>query len=388
MVGIAALVIVVLAGAFAAGRIPRQRQQQRVDQAAAEAAAALPSVTVAVARARPLAAERILPGNSLPLLEAGLFPRATGYIQSRLVDIGDHVKQGQLLAVIAAPDLDDQLGQARANLEQARANLKLNEANLTLAQVTLNRSLNINRVGQGAVSQQEIDQERATVATSRASVETARASIQTNEATVQQLVDLQGFEKITAPFSGIITARNIDAGDLVMANSTARELFHLMRTDVLRVFVNVPQVFATGVWLGQGAVVYRREEPQQQSPGKVTRTANALDPNTRTLLTEVDVPNPKDVLRPGMYLQVKFVFDRPVTSVVIPAAALATRTAGPRVGVLDQQHRVHYRTVLLGRDYGAEIEVLEGLNPGETVVVHPGDDLAEGTAVDPVPMKG
>jgi RND family efflux transporter MFP subunit len=122
--------------------------------------------------------------------------------------------------------------------------------------------------------------------------------------------------------------------------------------------------------------------------GKVTRTANALDPNTRTLLTEVDVPNPKDVLRPGMYLQVKFVFDRPVTSVVIPAAALATRTAGPRVGVLDQQHRVHYRTVLLGRDYGAEIEVLEGLNPGETVVVHPGDDLAEGTAVDPVPMKG
>src|SRR5439155_5263901 len=140
--------------------------------------------------------------------------------------------------------------------------------------------------------------------------------------------------------------------------STTRELFHLMRTDTLRVFVNVPQAFATSITTGQGAAVYRREEPQKQYAGKVTRTANALDPNTRTLLTEVDVPNPEDALRPGMYLQVKFVFDRKIFPLMIPAAALATRIKGPRVAVLDDQHRVHYRDVELGRDYGAEVQVL------------------------------
>jgi RND family efflux transporter MFP subunit len=138
--------------------------------------------------------------------------------------------------------------------------------------------------------------------------------------------------------------------------------------------------------VGQSVVVYRREDPLKQFSGKVTRTADALDPNTRTLQTEVQVPNPDNVLRPGMYLQVKFVFDRQVLPVLIPAAALATRTSGPRVGVLDDQHQVHYRTVDLGRDFGAEIQVIAGLKAGETIVVHPGDDLAEGTVVDPVPM--
>jgi RND family efflux transporter MFP subunit len=132
--------------------------------------------------------------------------------------------------------------------------------------------------------------------------------------------------------------------------------------------------------------VYRREEPQKQYPGKVTRTADALDPNTRTLLTEVDVPNPENVLRPGMYLQVKFVFERKIFPLMIPAAALATRTQKPRVAVLDDQHRVHYRDLELGRDYGAEVQVLAGLKDGETVVVYPGDDIPEGTAVEPVPL--
>ena len=159
-----------------------------------------------------------------------------------------------------------------------------------------------------------------------------------------------------------------------------------MRTDTLRVFVNVPQVFATGITVGQDATVYRREAPQKQYAGKVTRTADALDPNTRTLLTEVDVPNPSDALRPGMYLQVKFVFARQIFPVMIPSAALATRTGQPRVAVLDAQQRVQYRTVQLGRDYGAEVEVLAGLKEGEQVVVHPGDDIPEGTVVEPVAL--
>jgi RND family efflux transporter MFP subunit len=327
----------------------------------------------------------VLPGTALPLLEASLYARTTGYLKRRLVDIGDRVTEGQLLAEITAPDVDDQLAQARANLSQSKANLVLAQANAELAKTTLTRD---ERAGPGvAVAQQQIDQDRATLDTSLAQVEFSKANIQVNEATVQRFTDLQGFQKIVAPFPGVITARNVDTGDLISSDSpsTTRELFHVMRTDVLRVFVNVPQVFATGIKVDQNAVVYRREDPQKTFPGKVTRTADALDSNSRTLLTEVDVPSPDNALRPGMYLQVKFVFDRNVLPVVIPAAALATRTTGPRVAVLDDQNRVHYRTVDLGRDFGADIAVLSGLQPGETVVVHPGDDLPEGTVVEPVP---
>ena len=376
--------VVALAGALVAGTVPRLRQERAVNAEAAAVASSAPRVTVAVARAAATDAQRVLPGNALPLLDAALFARTNGYIKARDVDIGDRVTEGQLLAEITAPDIDDQLAQARANLAQSKANFALAQANAELAKITLDRDI---RTGPGTgVSQQQIDQDRATVATSLAQVESTKANIQVNDAAVQRFADLQGFQKIVAPFPGVITARNIDPGDLVSADSpnTSKELFHIMRTDVLRVFVNVPQVFAPGIKVGQSAVLYQRDTPAKQFPGKVTRTADALDPNTRTLLTEVQVPNPDNALRPGMYLQVKFVFDRNIPSVLIPAAALATRTSGPRVGVLDDQHRVHYRAVELGRDYGNEIEVLSGLKPDETVVVHPGDDLPEGTVVEPV----
>lgn len=386
MLAVAAVVVLALAAALTEGLLVRSRQKQQVDTAAAQAAAAPPRVTVAAAEPRPADATRLLPGNSMPLMEAGLFARTTGYVSKRLVDIGDRVRAGELLAVISAPDVDDQLAQARANLSQAIANLPLTQANLDLAKITLRRDTQ-SGVG-SAFSVQQIDQDKAQVKTTAAQVDVAKATIEVNQATVQRFTDLQGFQQITAPFQGVITARNIEVGDLIPADSpsTTREMFHIMRTDVLRVFVNVPQVFATGIKLGQSAAVYVRDQPQKQYPGKVTRTANALDPNTRTLLVEVDVPNPNDALRPGMYLEVKFVFGREVVSVMIPAAALATRTTGPRVGVLDAEHRVHYRSVDLGRDYGAQIEVLSGLSAGETVVVHPGDDLPEGTVVEPVPL--
>ena len=382
---IGVVVVLVLAGALLAGTLPRQRQTQHVNALAAQTTAALPRVTIAIARHSAADAERVLPGNSLPLLEASLYARTTGYVKTRLVDIGDRVKEGQVLAEISAPDVDDQLAQAKANLELSKANLKFAQANARLAQYTLDRDL---KVIPSAIAPQQIDQDRAALDTSIANVSSSEASIRVNEAAVQRYTDLQGFQKIIAPFPGVITSRHIDPGDLVTADSTARELFHLMRTDTLRVFVNVPQVFAAGIKVGQEAVVHRREEPHTPYPGKVTRTADALDSNTRTLLTEVQVTNPKDALRPGMYLQVKFVFDRQSSSVLIPAAALATRSGGPRVGVLDDQKRVHYRVLQLGRDYGAEVEVLAGLTAGETVVVHPGDDIPEGTAVEPVSAPG
>jgi RND family efflux transporter MFP subunit len=375
------LVIVVLAGALAAGLLPRLRDDRALN-ATAEAASAAPRVTVVTARPAPATSDHTLPGNAQAFRDTALYARTTGYLKRWLVDIGDRVEAGQLLAEISAPDVDDQLAQARSNLVLTRANLQVSEANLELAKTTLARDI---RSGQ-ATSRETIDQDQAQVKTTAAQLESARASIQVNEATVQQYVDLQSFQKIIAPFAGVITARNVDPGDLITADNPAqaRELFHLMQTDPLRVFVNVPQTYATGIAPGQNAVVFRREKPGEQFPGKVTHTANALDPNTRTLLTEVDVPNPRDALRPGMYLQVRFVAARGTPSVLIPTAALVTRPDGALVQVLDANNTVRRRKVVLGRDFGAEVEVVEGLQGGETVIVHPGDALAEGQEVEPV----
>jgi RND family efflux transporter MFP subunit len=384
---ITVIAISVFAVAFIVGLLPRLRRDRELKAAAAAVASAKPKVTIAIAREETADSKRVLPGNALPLLEASLFARTTGYVNRRLVDIGDQVEEGQLLAVIDSPEVDDQLVQAKADLNQARATLQQNEANAILAKTTLARFQSIQKENSGAVSPQDIDERVATVNSTVAAVAAAQASIGVNEAAVQRFTDLQGFERITAPFPGRITARNIDAGDLVTADLTARELFHLMRTDILRVFVNVPQSFAASIKVGQTATVYMRDNPTKHYSGKVTRTADALDPGSRTLLTEVQVPNPDNSLRPGMYLQVQFDFARDVDPLMIPTAALATRNGAPRVAVLDDQQKVQYRTVELGRDYGAEIEILSGIKAGESVVVHPGDDLPEGTAVDPVPLS-
>src|SRR5262249_18972387 len=213
----------------------------------------------------------------LPLLAAALFARTTGYIKARHVDIGDRVTEGQLLAEITAPDIDDQLAQAQANLAQSKANLGLAQANAELAKITLDRDV---RTGPGTgVSQQQIDQDRATVATSAAQAESSKANIQVNEAAVQRFADLQGFQKIVPPVPGLITPQNIAPGDVGPADSpnTTKELFRIMRTDILRLFVSVPQVFATGSKVGQRALVYERHPPRKQFPGKVARTANPLD---------------------------------------------------------------------------------------------------------------
>jgi RND family efflux transporter MFP subunit len=382
LLAVGALAAVALGGALAAGFKPRLQQERALDASAAAASAAAPRVTVATARAAAPTTDQLLPGNTLPLLEAAIYPRATGYVKSRLVDIGDRVKEGQLLAVIDAPDLDDQLAQNQANLIQAKANLAKAKADEVYAKNQLDRYKDL--LPTKSASQSEYEGVVAAYGVAQATVGAMEAAIKVNEATVQRLTDLTRFEKITAPFAGVITARHIDPGDLLSADSTNREIFHIMRTDIVRVFVNVPQAYSTGIEVGQTALVYRRNDPNKQYTGKVTRTADALDPNTRTLLTEIQVPNPNNELRPGMYLQVKFLMHRTVVPVIIPGAALATRKEGPRVGVLDDQHRVHYRQVQLGRDFGAEIEVIAGLKAGDSVVVHAGDDIPEGTVVEAV----
>ena len=379
--GLGVLLLSALGGLFAAGLLPRLQQTQALDAAAAAKAGATPVVQTAVAKHAPSDAQRELPGNCLPLYETLLFARTTGYVSERLVDIGDKVEPDQLLAKISAPDIDDQLAQAQANLVQAQANLKLTEANYELAKITLARD---EQAGTIAVPAQQVDQDRATVGTTAASVKAAQASIVVNQAAVQRYTDLVSFQKIQAPFKGVITVRNYDKGALITADDpTTLPLFRVAQIDVVRVFVNVPQVFASGIQVGQYADVYRREDPNRKFSGKVTRTASSLDPNTRTMLTEVDVQNPDGALLPGMYLQVNFNLPRLAPSVMIPSAAITFRADGAWVGVLDGKNAVHYQKVQTGRDFGVEIEVLDGLSDGATVIVRPGDELPDGTVVQP-----
>ena len=381
------LLLVVLAGGLVAGTIPRLRQQQAVVALAHATATQPPRVAVATAKRVAPDAMRVLPGNCLPFTEIAIYPRTTGYLKRWTVDIGDRVKAGQLLAEIATPEIDSQLEQARATLVQDRANLVRAQAQEVYAKAEERREEKIFTAGSGSKDSYDSAVANSRVAT--ATVHASEATLKVDQANIDRLVTLKSFQTITAPFDGVITARNIDPGALVQADTptTTRELFHLMRTDIVRVWVNVPQTFSTVVKAGQSATVTRREDPGRSFAGTVARTADALDPNTRTLLTEVHVPNPENDLRPGMYLQVKFTFDRTVFPVMIPSAAVVIRDQSPMVAVLDANHAVHYRSVQLGRDYGAEVEVTTGLNPGEVVAVHPGDDLPEGTVVEPVPLK-
>ena len=381
ILGIGALLAVGAVVLLVTGTLSRLWHDKDLQSAAAAKAAAPLVVMTAVAHRSPADAQRGLPGNCLPLLETSLYARTNGYIQERLVDIGDRVKAGQRLAMIAAPDVDDQLVQSKADLQQAEANLNLNKANAELARTTLGRD---KAAGLIAVPAQQLDQDQAAYDTAQASVKAAEASILVYKATVQRYADLVSFQEIKAPFDGVVTVRNYDKGALIIADSTATlPMFHVAQIDVVRVFVNVPQTFASQIQPGQTAVVYRQEHPGTKFSGKVTRTASALDPNTRTLLTEVDVQNPDAALLPGMYLQVDFNFRRQEPSLMVPSEAVTNRADGAWVGVLDGGNAVHYEKVQVGRDFGADIEVLDGLSDGETVIVRPGDQLPDGTVVQP-----
>ncbi len=375
-----------LAGGFVAGIRPRLAREERLNAAAAEVATALPLVPVVLAKAASATTERVLPGDSHPLLEAALYARTAGYLKSRKVDIGDRVKEGDLLAEISSPEVDAQLAQARATQLLTQANLERDQATSVLADAELTRSRKL--MARQAVPAQELEGFLARDRVADANVKGAQSNLKMNEANIDRLETLQSFQKVVAPFSGIVTARNFDPGDLVSADSstTSREMFHIVQMDTLRVFANVPQMFSTDVKVGQKAVVFRRDAPKQNFDGTVTRTASALDPSTRTLLTEVQVRNPDGALRPGMYLQVRFLFERQNPTVVIPAAALVTRSDGPKLVVLDAQDRVHYRAVQLGRDFGLETEILAGVDVGERVAVNPRDELPEGAKVKPVAL--
>ena len=317
--------------------------------------------------------ELILPGSIQAFIEAKLYARTNGYIKAWHTDIGTKVKQGQLLAEIEAPDVDAQLRQATASLAQARASLEI-------ARLTFTRQKTLQQ--KSVTSQQELDQ-------SRTNLEAQEAAVKAGEANLQNLQVQQNFQKITAPFTGTVTNRYVDIGALVSAGSSATgtTLFALQQIDPLRIYVYVPQADARSIQEGMKARILVQELPGQNFEGAVVRTAGAIDPTSRTLLTEVDVRNPDGKLYAGMYGQVKFALKSEFPLILLPANAFTFHTAGPQVAVVTKENLIHWQDVKVGRDFGANLELTAGLEENATVVINPADDLREGTAVHVNPGK-
>ncbi len=387
---VAVLIIAVLV-LLLAGIVPRIQQQAALKADANAVKTTLPKVPVVAVRRAPEVTNLVLPGNTRGYQETPIYPRTNGYVKSYLVEIGQPVQAGQLLAEIETPDVDKQLGQALGTYSQSRATLGQARANLELARVSMDRWQRL--VQYNAVSRQEADTYRLQFEARQADVVAAEATMKANDENVRRFKYLQSFQKITAPFDGIVTARNVDVGALVTDGTGAasqgalfatRELFRVAQIEVLRIYVNVPQTFVTSVQAGQTAQVVVRDVPQRTFTGKVTRTAGALDPASRTLLTEVDVANPDHVLFPGMYAEVTFNMVRTEPPLLVPGSALIVRADGQYVAVVDQDHVLHFRKVGLGRDYGRETEIVSGLADNETIVSNPTDDVREGAKVEPI----
>ena len=316
--------------------------------------------------------ELILPGSVQAFTEAKLYARTSGYIKAWHTDIGTKVAQGQLLAEIEAPDVDAQLRQATASLAQARASLEIARLNFTRQKTLQQKSV---------TSQQEFDQSRTTL-------ESQEAAVKAGEANLQNLQVQQSFQKITAPFAGTVTNRYVDIGALVSAGSSATgtTLFALQQIDPLRIYVYVPQADARSIKEGMKARVLVQELPGQAFEGDVVRTAGAIDPSSRTLLTEVDVKNPDGKLFAGMYGLVKFSLRSESPPILLPANAFTFHTAGPQVAVVTKDRRIHWQDVKVGRDFGTNLELTAGLEENATVVINPTDDLREGTLVQVKPQ--
>ncbi|HZU27856.1 MAG TPA: efflux RND transporter periplasmic adaptor subunit [Bryobacteraceae bacterium] len=445
---VAVVVLVVVFGALLLlGYIPRHRREQQAAEAARVERESIPTVTVAEAKRAPAISELLLPGNITAVTEASIFARAAGYVRRRYVDIGDRVRQGQVLAEIDAPELDQEVAQGRAalaqaeqQLTQAQAQLQQNRAQLELNRITRDRYAVL--VKRGALSRQEGDNQETAYRTQEAAVNSFEANVRAAEdnvrasrANLDRLIALRDFKNVRAPFTGVITARNFDLGALVSttggpqggltplpgstpnssAGSASGELFRMAQIGILRILINVPQSVTPDIHVGMGADVLVAEYAGRRFDGKVTRTANAVDLNSRTLLTEVDVQNPQQLLLPGMYAQIQLRTDRAAPPLLIPSDAVIADAAGLRVAVLanlpaeeqqqveererklaeaergaeqgDQQkpqsppRRIHLQQVTVGRDYGAEMEILTGLQPGAYVVVNPSDVVKEGAVV-------
>ncbi len=355
-------------------------QQRQALLTADEARRFAPSVLVAPVEASPAVTAVTLPGTTA----ANIYARATGYIVKRNVDIGDHVKQGELLAELAVPELDDQISQNEATLAQLKAAVQKAEANATLAQATWSRDKPLLKDGWVTGHQGDIDLQ--TVKADEAAVSVAQANVVAQEHLLTVLRQNRAYASVVAPFDGIITQRNVDVGALVQGNeNTGTFMFEIMQKNVIRVWVYVPQDAAFGVAPGVDAIVRVPELPDREFPGKVTRIADALQSGTRTLLTEIDIPNPAGALPPGIYCSVELKVPRKTPSFTIPAEALLFNSKGLQAAVV-KDGKAEIRTVRVARDLGTRVEVDAGLRAGERVILNPPVTLVNGSKVQARPL--
>jgi RND family efflux transporter MFP subunit len=358
------VVVLVVIGAFTL----LQRRSQYQALANETEKLAVPTVSVIHPSAESGQEDLVLPSTLQAYVESPIYARTTGYLKKWYHDIGTRVRQGELLADIDTPEVDQQLSQARADLGTSQANEDLSKITATRYQDLIKTD---------GVSKQEVDNAAGDYAAKK-------ASVQSSEANVRRLEELESFKHIYAPFSGVITRRNIDIGNLINAGNggTAQELFFLAQTDPIRVYVSVPEIYAPAVHTGLGAYLELAQYPGQKFDGKVVRTADAIDQASRTLLTEVDVPNKAGQLLPGGYAQVHLLVKVTGARLQVPVNALLFRSEGLRAVVVDENHKTRLQALTIGRDYGTSLEVLQGLNANDWIVMNPADSLDDGMQVN------
>jgi RND family efflux transporter MFP subunit len=360
-----AIAVIAVVSLLASGIWSRVKARNTLNTETAQAA--LPAVSVVSPKRTAPADEIILPGNVQPFITSPIYARTNGYLKKWYFDIGAHVKQGQLLAVIETPEVDQQLQQARSNLLTAQANLELASITKTRYQGLLKSN---------AVSQQDVDNAVGTYNANKAIVEADKAA-------VAQYSALVSFEKVYSPFDGVITARNTDIGDLINSGSNSNvktDLFHIAQPGMLRVYVNVPEEYSQGVKVGMTADLSLAEFPGRKFQGKLVRTAEAINLTTRTLLIEIDIANPSGTLLTGSYAEVHLAVPTQASTFLIPVNTLLFRTEGLRVGIV-KEGKVVLATVTPGHDFGNEIETVAGLKANDQVILNPPDSIVAGQAV-------
>lgn len=358
------VVVLVIVGIFSL----LQRREQYNALAKETEKIAIPTVAVIHPNVEPAQEDLVLPSTLQAYTESPIYARTTGYLKKWYHDIGSHVQQGELLAEIDTPEVDQQLLQARADLGTSQANENLSRITATRYEELIKTD---------GVSKQEVDNAVGDYAAKRA----AAASAQAN---VRRLEELESFKHIYAPFSGVITRRNVDIGNLINAGNggSAQELFFLAATDPIRSYVSVPEIYAAAVHRGLDAYLELTQFPGQKFQAKVVRTADAIDLASRTLNTEVDVPNKSGLLLPGGYAQVHLLVGVTGTRMQVPVNALLFRSEGLRAVVVDANHKTHLQRLVIGRDYGTALEVLQGISPDDWIVLNPADSLDEGMQVN------
>jgi RND family efflux transporter MFP subunit len=344
-----------------------QRRSQYQALAKETETLAIPTVAVMHASVESAEEDMVLPGSMQAYVESPIYARTNGYLKKWYHDIGSRVRQGDLLVDIDTPEVDQQLSQARADLNTAQANANLSKITATRYQELIKTD---------GVSKQEVDN-------AVGDMEAKLAIVKSAEANVRRLEELESFKHVYAPFSGVITRRSVDTGTLINAGNggASQQLFFLAQTDPIRVYVSVPETYAPSIRAGLGAYLELTQFPGQKFQGKVVRTAESIELGTRTLLTEVDVPNHTGALLPGGYSQVHLQVKVTGARLTVPVNALLFRAEGLRAIVVDNNHKMHLRPLTIGRDYGTTLEVLQGLEASDWIVLNPADSLDEGQEV-------